>query len=144
MSDWIDLTQTLGPDCPTQPPNRPAPEFESYANVEEDGYNGTRLYLDTHMDAPTHFLPAEEARTIDDVTPDEMVTEGVVLDFTDHAPGTKIERETMESEADRRELRAATSSSSTAATRPVRPRSTSTPRRTPPSTSSNAASPAWR
>ncbi|SFG85938.1 hypothetical protein SAMN04488063_3126 [Halopelagius inordinatus] len=27
MTDWIDLTQTLGPDCPTRPPNRPAPEF---------------------------------------------------------------------------------------------------------------------
>lgn len=110
MADWIDLTQTLGPDCPTRPPDRPAPEFESYANVEEDGYNGTRLHLDTHcgthMDAPTHFLPAEEARTIDEVTPDEMVTEGVVLDFTDRAPGTEIGREALEAEADRRELRA--------------------------------------
>ncbi|MFC6823702.1 cyclase family protein [Halopelagius fulvigenes] len=110
MADWVDLTQSLGPDCPTRPPNRPAPEFESYADVEADGYNGTRLHLDahcgTHMDAPTHFLPADEARTIDEVTPEEMVTEGIVLDFTDLPPGAELGREALESEADRRGVRA--------------------------------------
>jgi len=110
MDEWIDLTQPLGPDTPTRPPGRPAPEFEPYATVEADGYNGTRLHLDTHcgthMDAPTHFLSPTEARTIDDVGPGEMVTEGVVLDFTEKPPGSTIGRDELRDAADRRDLRA--------------------------------------
>jgi arylformamidase len=58
------------------------------------------------MDAPTHFLSPAEAATIDDVGPDEMVTEGVILDFTDTGPNDRISKETLETEAERRGLQA--------------------------------------
>lgn len=105
MSQWIDLTHPLDTDCPTRPPTRPTPEFEPYAAMERDGYNGTRLHLDTHcgthMDAPSHFLPPEEAATIDDIEPSEMITEGVILDFTDTGPSERISKAALKTEAKR-------------------------------------------
>jgi arylformamidase len=110
MSDWIDLTQPLDETCPTRPPDRPVPEFDQFASVDEDGFNATRLHLDTHcgthMDAPTHFLSPEEARTIDDVGVDEMLTEGVVLKFRDQPPATALGVDRLREEADRRDLQA--------------------------------------
>ena len=110
MSQWIDLTQRLDEDSPTLPPLHPKPEFEDFAVLEEDDYNSTMLHLETHcgthMDAPTHFLPVGEYRTIDEVTVDEMVTEGVVMDFTHKEPGTGITREEVEEQAKRYDLAA--------------------------------------
>ena len=110
MSQWIDLTQRLGENSPTLPPLHPKPEFEDFAVLDEDDYNSTMLHLETHcgthMDAPTHFLPVEEYRTIDEVTVDEMVTEGVIMDFTYKEPGTGITREEVEEQAERYDLAA--------------------------------------
>lgn len=110
MSEWIDLTQTLGEQSPTLPPLHPKPEFKDYATLEEDGYNSTLLHLETHcgthMDAPTHFLSKEEYRTIDEVTPDEMVTEGVIFDFSDKRKNTGITKEELETQADKYDLQA--------------------------------------
>ncbi|AUV80447.1 hypothetical protein C2R22_01225 [Salinigranum rubrum] len=87
MSRWIDLTQPITEDVATHPPGHTLPEFEPLATYDEDGHNATRLHLETHcgthMDAPTHFFPADEYDTIDAVSPAEMITEGVVLDCTD-------------------------------------------------------------
>lgn len=94
MADWIDLTQQLDTETPTLPPLHPKPEYEDYATLAADGYNSTMLHLETHcgthMDAPTHFYSAEEHRTIEEVTPAEMVSEGVVLDFSKKEPGASI------------------------------------------------------
>jgi arylformamidase len=110
MSEWIDLTQTLGEDSPTLPPLHPKPEFEDYATLEEDDYNSTILHLETHcgthMDAPTHFLSKEEYRTIDEITVDEMVAEGVICDFTHKEPGSGVSREELEAQAERYDLSA--------------------------------------
>lgn len=108
MTEWIDLTQTLSKESPTLPPLHPKPEFEDYATLEEDEYNSTILHLETHcgthMDAPTHFLPKDEYRTIEEVTIDEMITEGVVLDFTDKESNTEIERSELREQAEQYDL----------------------------------------
>lgn len=108
MSEWIDLTQTLSEDSPTLPPLHPAPEFEDFATLEEDDYNSTILHLETHcgthMDAPTHFLSKDGYRTIDEITVDEMVTEGVICNFTDKNPGEGISRDELAEQAERYDL----------------------------------------
>ena len=100
MSRWIDLTQPLSEDVATHPPGHALPEFEPLATYDEDGHNATRLHLETHcgthMDAPTHFFPADEYDTIDAVSPAEMLTEGVVLDCTDVGRAEAISRERVE------------------------------------------------
>jgi arylformamidase len=110
MSEWIDLTQTLAEDSPTLPPLHPKPEFEDYATLAEDDYNSTLLHLETHcgthMDAPTHFLSKEAYRTIEEVTVDEMVTEGVICDFTHKDPGSGVSREELAEQAERYDLSA--------------------------------------
>ena len=93
MTEWIDLTQPITEETPVRPLHV-KPTFEDYMTIAEDGTNSTLLHLETHvgthMDAPAHFLPAEEHRTIDQITPEEMVAEGVVLDFTYKEPNTAI------------------------------------------------------
>jgi arylformamidase len=110
MSEWVDLTQQLSESSPTLPPLHPKPEFEDFATLEEDDYNSTLLHLETHcgthMDAPTHFLSKDEYRTIEDVTTDEMVTEGVICDFTHKDPGEGISREEVEAQAEEYDLQA--------------------------------------
>jgi arylformamidase len=110
MSEWIDLTQTLAEDSPTLPPLHPKPEFEDYATLDADDYNSTLLHLETHcgthMDAPTHFLSKDEYRTIDKITVDEMVTEGVICDFSHKDPGSGVSREELAEQAERYDLSA--------------------------------------
>lgn len=104
MSEWTDLTQTLAEDSPTLPPLHPKPEFEDFATLEEDDYNSTILHIETHcgthMDAPTHFLSKDEYRTIDEITIDEMVTEGVICDFSHKPPNSGISRTELEEQAE--------------------------------------------
>lgn len=110
MAEWTDLTQTLSPASPTLPPLHPKPEYEDYATLDDDGYNSTMLHLETHcgthMDAPTHFYGPDEHRTIDEVTPDEMVGEGVVFKFREKAPGSAIGRDELVAAAEAHGLRA--------------------------------------
>ena len=100
MSRWIDLTQPITEDVATHPPGAALPEFEDLATYDEDGFNATRLHLETHcgthMDAATHFFPADEYDTIDAVSPAQMVTEGVVLDCTGVGRSEPISRERVE------------------------------------------------
>ncbi len=110
MSDWVDLTQTLSEDSPTLPPLHPKPEFEDFATLAEDNYNSTILHIETHcgthMDAPTHFLSKDEYRTIDEITVDEMVTEGVICDFTHKSPGEGVTKDELTEEAEQYDLSA--------------------------------------
>jgi len=110
MSDWIDLTQTLAEDSPTLPPLHPKPEFEDFATLEEDDYNSTILHVETHcgthMDAPTHFLSKDQYRTIDEITVDEMITEGVICDFTHKEPGAGVSRQELVEGAEQHDLSA--------------------------------------
>lgn len=110
MSEWIDLTQTLSEDSPTLPPLHPDVEYEDFATLAEDDYNSTILHVETHcgthMDAPTHFLSREEHRTIDEITTEEMVTEGVVCDFSHKEPNEGVSREELAEQAERYDLSA--------------------------------------
>ena len=110
MSDWVDLTQTLSEDSPTLPPLHPKPEFEDFATLDDDDYNSTILHIEshcgTHMDAPTHFLSKDQYRTIDQITVDEMVTKGVICDFTHKNPGEGITRDELAEEAEKYDLSA--------------------------------------
>lgn len=103
MSEWIDLTQPIHEEVPVRPLHE-RPSFEDYMTIENDGTNSTVVHIETHvgthMDAPAHFLPADEHRTIDEVTPEEMVGKGTVLDFSHKEPGTEISRAEMENEAE--------------------------------------------
>lgn len=93
MSEWIDLTQPITEDTPIRPLHVP-PTFEDYMTVSADGTNSTVVHIETHvgthMDAPAHFYSADDHRTIDQITPEEMVADGVVLDFSHTDPNTAI------------------------------------------------------
>lgn len=94
MAEWIDITQPITENVPTHPPGWPMPEFEDYVTYDEDGVNATIVHIathcGTHMDAPTHLLSKEQYGNIDEVTPEDMVTEGVILDVTDIGHGEAI------------------------------------------------------
>lgn len=109
MSKWVDLTQTVTERLPTLQPLHPKPEFEDFATLDDDGYNSTLLTLETHcgthLDAPTHFFPTSDHRTVDEFTVDEMVAEGVICDFSDAEPGTAITRTELEAAAESFDLR---------------------------------------
>ena len=55
----IDLTLTISKSIPSFP-GSPTPQFLSWSNLKEDGYNLELLFLSshtgTHLDAPFHFV----------------------------------------------------------------------------------------
>jgi len=55
----IDLTLTISESIPSFP-GSPKPQFISWSNLKEDGYNLELLFLSshtgTHLDAPFHFI----------------------------------------------------------------------------------------
>ena len=55
----IDLTLTISKSIPSFP-GSPTPQFISWSNLKEDGYNLELLFLSshtgTHLDAPFHFI----------------------------------------------------------------------------------------
>lgn len=55
----IDLTMTISKSIPSFP-GSPTPQFISWTNLKEDGYNLELLFLSshtgTHLDAPFHFV----------------------------------------------------------------------------------------
>ncbi|RMW38783.1 MAG: cyclase family protein [Nitrosopumilus sp.] len=55
----IDLTLTISKSIPSFP-GSPIPQFISWSNLKEDGYNLELLFLSshtgTHLDAPFHFI----------------------------------------------------------------------------------------
>lgn len=102
MSQWTDLTQPIHENIPTRPLHE-APSFEDNMILEKDGANSTICHIEshvgTHMDSPAHFLSASDRRTIDEFTADEMVGEGVVLNFAHKQSGSAVTREELETEA---------------------------------------------
>ena len=55
----IDLTLTISKTIPTFP-GSPKPQFISWSNIKNDGYNLELLFFSTHtgthLDAPYHFV----------------------------------------------------------------------------------------
>ncbi|BBZ30574.1 cyclase [Mycolicibacterium madagascariense] len=57
----IDLSMPISPTMPTNRPDHVAPRLDSYSTIEENGWDGTMITIDshcgTHLDAPSHFVP---------------------------------------------------------------------------------------
>jgi arylformamidase len=83
----VDLTQHLSNDMPLYP-GMPRPSFVDTARVDVDGYAMSEYHLmnhiGTHVDAPAHQVVGAN---LDDIPLERLVTEAVVLDFTQHARG---------------------------------------------------------
>ncbi len=66
-----------------------APRFEELAVVEIDGYAMSRYsftnHSGTHVDAPAHQIAGGD--TLDKIPIERLVTQAVVIDVRDHAPG---------------------------------------------------------
>jgi len=107
MTEWVDLTQGITEETPVRPLHV-GPTFEDHLTHEADETWSTvvsiETHVGTHMDAPAHFYAGEEHRTIDQVTPAEMVAEGVVCDFTDKTPNSTITGEELRECAERHDL----------------------------------------
>jgi kynurenine formamidase len=65
------------------------PDFADLATVPRDGYAMSRYsfvnHSGTHVDAPAHQI--DGGATLDEIPPERLVTEAVVLDLRSHAPG---------------------------------------------------------
>ena len=87
----VDLTHELHDGMPIYPGD-PSPSFVSYATLEKDGVNLTKLILGshtgTHIDAPLHFIP--DGIGIDKIPPSKLVGEAYVIDMSSKPIGSAI------------------------------------------------------
>jgi arylformamidase len=87
----VDLTHELHNRMPVYPGD-PSPSFVSYATLEKDGVNLTKLTLGshtgTHIDAPRHFIP--NGIGIDQISPSKLVGEAYVTDMSSKPIGSGI------------------------------------------------------
>ncbi len=87
----VDLTHELRNGMPVYPGD-PSPSFVSYATLEKDGVNLTRLTLGshtgTHIDAPRHFIP--DGMGVDQISPSKLVGEAYVTDLSSKPVGSGI------------------------------------------------------
>ena len=87
----VDLTHELQNGMPIYPGD-PSPSFVSYATLEKDGVNLTKLTLGshtgTHIDAPRHFIA--NGIGIDQISPSKLVGEAYVTDVSSKPIGSGI------------------------------------------------------
>lgn len=87
----VDLTHELQNGMPVYPGD-PSPSFVSYATLEKDGVNLTKLTLGshtgTHIDAPRHFIP--DGIGVDQISPSKLVGEAYVTDISSKPIGSGI------------------------------------------------------
>lgn len=87
----VDLTHELHNGMPIYPGD-PSPSFVSYATLEKDGVNLTKLILGshtgTHIDAPRHFIP--NGIGVDQIPPSKLVGEAYVADMSSKLVGSGI------------------------------------------------------
>jgi arylformamidase len=87
----VDLTHELHNGMPVYPGD-PSPSFVSYATLEKDGVNLTKLTLGshtgTHIDAPRHFIP--NGIGVDKISPSKLVGEAYVADLSSKPIGSGI------------------------------------------------------
>ena len=79
----VDLTHELRNGMPVYPGD-PSPSFVSYATLEKNGVNLTKLTLGshtgTHIDAPRHFIPG--GMGVDEIPASKLVSEAYVADLS--------------------------------------------------------------
>jgi len=87
----VDLTHELHNGMPIYPGD-PFPSFVSYATLEKDGVNMTKLTLGshtgTHIDAPRHFIP--NGISIDQIPTTKLFGEAYVTDMSSKPIGSGI------------------------------------------------------
>ncbi len=87
----VDLTHELRNGMPIYPGD-PSPSFVSYATLEKNGVNLTKLTLGshtgTHIDAPRHFIP--DGIGIDQIPPNKLIGEAYVTDMSSKPIGSAI------------------------------------------------------
>lgn len=87
----VDLTHELANDMPIYPGD-PSPNFVSYATLDKDGVNLTKLTLGshtgTHVDAPLHFIP--DGMGIDQIPANKLVGHAYVADLSYKPLGSGI------------------------------------------------------
>jgi len=87
----IDLTHELHNGMPIYPGD-PSPSFVSYASLEKNGVNLTKLTLGshtgTHIDAPRHYIP--DGIGVDMIPPSKLVGEAYVCDMSSRPVGSGI------------------------------------------------------
>jgi len=78
----IDLTLTISKSIPNFP-GSPKPQFISWANLKDNGYNLELLFLSshtgTHLDAPYHFT--KNGLKINQIPLDRLVGTGIVINL---------------------------------------------------------------
>ncbi len=76
----IDLTLTISESIPSFP-GSPKPQFISWSNLKEDGYNLELLFLSshtgTHLDAPYHF--AKNGQKIHQISLDRLLGNAILI-----------------------------------------------------------------
>ena len=76
----IDLTLTISKSIPTFP-GSPKPQFISWSDLKDDGYNLELLFLSshtgTHLDAPFHFI--KNGITIDQIPLDRLLGKAILI-----------------------------------------------------------------
>jgi arylformamidase len=104
MRRFIDLTHLLDGSSLAWPGD-PTPEFSEKASVEKNGYSVHTMKLNnhtgTHLDAPSHVIRG--GMTLDRIPLEMLIGRAVVLDFTDKGTKDCINRQDLESFADRLE-----------------------------------------
>src|SRR5438270_13706259 len=87
----VDLTHELRNGMPIYLGD-PSPSFVSYATLEKNGVNLTKLTLGshtgTHIDAPRHFIP--DGIGVDRIPPNKLVGEAYVCDMSSKPIGSGI------------------------------------------------------
>ncbi len=76
----IDLTLTISESIPSFP-GSPKPQFISWSNLKEDGYNLELLFLSshtgTHLDAPHHFI--KNGLKINQIPLDRLIGKAILI-----------------------------------------------------------------
>lgn len=88
----IDLSLTISESIPTFP-GSPKPQFISWSDIKDDGYNLELLFLSshtgTHLDAPYHFV--KNGLKINEISLDRLIGKGILIKLkkTRNSPITK-------------------------------------------------------
>ena len=76
----IDLTLTISESIPSFP-GSPKPQFISWSNLKDDGYNLELLFLrshtGTHLDAPYHFI--KNGLKINQIPIDRLIGKATII-----------------------------------------------------------------
>ena len=93
----VDLSYPVDEDSPREAPIGPARIYDT-ATMEKDGYFESRIdvsgHYSTHIDAPALMYAGGDV--VADLKIDQLMGEGVLMDFSELKPGDEITKEHLE------------------------------------------------